>query len=238
MLPVVMDITRKTDHSPSTLLMPLAYGSLLGGLTTMIGTPPNILVSEALRDNGLNAFGLFDFTPVGLIVMIGGTAFVALVGSRLLPRRNVSAETTATRRDYRWQYELQERLFKIRIPTDSALVGKTLARSRLGSALGLNVVGITRSAQTLLAPDIDVVIQAEDILLVEGRQDRVQELNHWGQLLIDTDADGLAAFCDHGMQVAEFQVADSFADSGKRIAQLGFRARYGLNLIGCDAAAV
>jgi di/tricarboxylate transporter len=231
MLPVVMDITRKTDHSPSTLLMPLAYGSLLGGLTTMIGTPPNILVSEALRDNGLNSFGLFDYTPMGLIVMIVGTAFVALVGARVLPRRNVKAETAATRRDYRWQYELQERLFTIRIPADSALVGKTLARSRLGSALGLNVVGITRRAQTLLAPDIDVVIQAEDELIVEGRQDRIQELNHWGQLLIDTDADGLAALYDHGMQVAEFQVSDSFAESGKRIAQLGFRSHHGLNLI-------
>jgi di/tricarboxylate transporter len=231
MLPVVMDITRKTDHSPSTLLMPLAYGSLLGGLTTMIGTPPNILVSEALRDAGLASFGLFDYTPIGLIVMIGGIAFVAIVGTRLLPRRNVSAETAATRRDYRWQYELQERLFQIHIPADSALVGMTLARSRLGSALGLNVVGITRGSRTLLAPEIDAVIQAEDFLIVEGRQDRIQELNHWGQLLTDTDTDGVTAFCDHGMQVAEFQVADSFAGRGQTIAQIGFRPRYGLSVI-------
>ncbi|MEJ2643210.1 MAG: SLC13 family permease, partial [Desulfosarcinaceae bacterium] len=231
MLPVVMDITRKTDRSPSTLLMPLAYGSLLGGLTTMIGTPPNILVSEALRDNGLDAFGLFDYTPVGLIVMVGGVAFVALVGTRLLPRRNVTTETAASQRDYRRQYELQERLFQIRIPSDSALVGKTLARSRLGSALGLNVVGITRGARTLLAPEIDTVIQAEDNLIVEGRQDRIQELNHWGQLLTDTDTDGVAAFFHYGMGVAEFQLADSFAESGRTIAQVGFRTRYGLNLI-------
>ena len=66
MLPVVMDIARKTGKSPSILLMPLAFGSLLGGLTTMIGTPPNILVSEALRTHGLTPFGLFDFTPVGV----------------------------------------------------------------------------------------------------------------------------------------------------------------------------
>ena len=66
MLPVVMDIARKTGRSPSTLLMPLAYGSLLGGVTTMVGTPPNILVAESLRQNGLEAFTLFDFTPIGL----------------------------------------------------------------------------------------------------------------------------------------------------------------------------
>ncbi|MDJ0783450.1 MAG: SLC13 family permease [Desulfosarcinaceae bacterium] len=231
MLPVVMDITRKTGRSPSTLLMPLAYGSLLGGLTTMIGTPPNILVSEALRDNGMAPFGLFDFTPVGLVVMISGVLFVALVGTRLLPRGNVGAETATSRRDYRWQYELQERLFQIRIPTDSALVGKTLARSRLGSALGLNVVGITRNAKTYLAPEIDEVIQAEDELIVEGRQDRIQELNNWGQLLTDTEADGVAALCAHGMQVAEVQVTQRFEQSGQTIAQMGFRTRYGLNVI-------
>jgi Na+/H+ antiporter NhaD/arsenite permease-like protein len=132
MLPVVMDIARKTNRSPSTLLMPLAYGSLLGGLTTMIGTPPNILVSEALRDNGLEPFTLFDFSPVGIIVMAVGVAFVTLVGTRLLPQRNLAKETAGSRPDFRSQYRLQEHLFQIRIPKGSALVGKTLAESRLG----------------------------------------------------------------------------------------------------------
>jgi di/tricarboxylate transporter len=231
MLPVVMDITRKTDHSPATLLMPLAYGSLLGGLTTMIGTPPNILVSEALRDNGLEPFGLFDFSPVGLVVMISGVTFVALVGTRFLPRRNVGAETAASRRDYRWQYDLEERLFQIRIPAASALVGRTLGRSRLGSALHLNVVGINRGTQTLLAPDINEVIQAEDELIVEGLQERIQELNHWGQLLTDTDTRGMDALCNYGMQVAELTITNAFAHSGQSLAQIGFRKRYGLNVL-------
>jgi Na+/H+ antiporter NhaD/arsenite permease-like protein len=124
MLPVVMDIARKTDRSPSILLMPLAYGSLLGGLTTMIGTPPNILVSEALRENNLEPFKLFDFSPVGLIVMACGVAFVTLVGTRLLPKRNLAKETAGRQPDFRSQYRLQEHLFQIRIPDGSALVGK------------------------------------------------------------------------------------------------------------------
>ncbi|NTW36980.1 MAG: SLC13 family permease, partial [Syntrophobacteraceae bacterium] len=74
MLPVVMDISRKTGHPPSALLMPLAYGTLLGGSTTLIATPSNILVSEALRENGLTPFKLFDFTPLGLTVMLSGIA--------------------------------------------------------------------------------------------------------------------------------------------------------------------
>ncbi len=117
MLPVVMDIARHTARPPSRLLMPLAYGSLLGGLTTQIGTPPNILVSDALRDAGLKSFTFFDFTPVGLIVMFTGIAFMTFIGRHLLPQRDVAKESSAdTKVDWQTQYDLQERLFHIRIP--------------------------------------------------------------------------------------------------------------------------
>ena len=87
LLPVVMDIARHTGSPPSRLLMPLAYGSLLGGLTTQIGTPPNILVSEALRDGGLRPFGFFNYTPIGLVIMFCGIAFMVFIGRRFLPQR-------------------------------------------------------------------------------------------------------------------------------------------------------
>ena len=90
MLPVVMDIARHTGRPPSRLLMPLAYGSLLGGLSTQIGTPPNILVSDALRDAGLTSFTFFDFTPTGLVVMFSGIAFMTFIGRHLLPQRDVA----------------------------------------------------------------------------------------------------------------------------------------------------
>ena len=90
MLPVIMDISRQTGHTSSRLLLPLAYGSLLGGLMTKIGTPPNLIVSEMLRDSGMETFGLFDFTPVGIAVLLGGTAFMVLVGRHLLPRKNLA----------------------------------------------------------------------------------------------------------------------------------------------------
>jgi len=72
MLPVIMDISRQTNNAPSRLMMPLAYGSLLGGLTTKIGTPPNLLVSGVLSENNLEGFALFDFAPVGVVVMVSG----------------------------------------------------------------------------------------------------------------------------------------------------------------------
>jgi di/tricarboxylate transporter len=231
MLPVVMDIARKTKHSPSTLLMPLAYGSLLGGLTTMIGTPPNILVTEALRENGLKTFALFDFTPIGIIVMFSGIAFVTFVGIRFLPKRDLTKETSKTHQGFRSQYELQTRLFQINVPADSLLVGKTLAKSRLGSGLDLNVMGITRGEQTLLAPDADEIIQGNDVLIVEGQVDRIQELNHWGQLLIETELVGIDALFAHGMQVAELHFSTNSIYIDQTLATIGFRNRFGINVL-------
>jgi di/tricarboxylate transporter len=234
MLPVVMDIARKTNRSPSILLMPLAYGSLLGGLTTMIGTPPNILVSEALSANGLKPFSLFDFTPVGIFVMVAGIAFVTLIGTRFLPKRNVSEAVDGSRQDFRSQYRLQENLFEIKIPEGSALVGRTLANSRLGAALGLNVIGITRAGQTILAPPIAETIQSEDLLIVEGRVDRIQELNHWGQLLTEDDAIGAASLYDNGMQVARLRLKPQSAYANQTLTDIGFRNRFGLNVLAID----
>ena len=223
MLPVVMDITRKTEHSPSALLMPLAYGSLLGGLTTMIGTPPNILVSEALRENGLKPFSLFDFTPVGLTIMISGIVFVIFVGKRLLPRNGKESKKTGITKDFRAQYELQKRLFQVRIPSGSALIGKTLGKSRLGSAFGLNVVSIRRGKNNLLAPEITEIIHANDILIVEGRIDHIQEMNHWGQLELEKDDITADDLYTHGMKVAELKLNQGSTFAGKTFSETGFR---------------
>lgn len=231
MLPVVMDIARKTNRSPSTLLMPLAYGSLLGGLTTMIGTPPNILVSEALRDNGLRAFTLFDFSPVGLVVMAGGIAFVVLIGTRILPKHNIAQESSG-RQDFRSQYRLQENLFQIKIPGDSALVGKTLLKSRLGAALGLNVICITRGGKMMLAPSINEVIYAEDLMIVKGNPNQIHEMNNWGQLLpVADDIGDQQALFSHGMQVAQLRLRPGSGLENQTLSQIGFRNRFGLNVL-------
>ena len=106
-LPVVIDIARRTKQPPSKLLMPLAFAALLGGLNTLIGTPPNILISEALKEAGLRPFQMFDYTPVGITVLLAGTAFMALVGRRLLPSRDPAREFSSARaKDFKSLYEL------------------------------------------------------------------------------------------------------------------------------------
>ena len=157
-LPVVIDISRSTGNPRSKLLIPLSYAALMGGLITLIGTPPNILVSHALLEAGLKPFKMFDYTPVGIAVMISGILFMLLFGRRLLPSRDIAKDFTGTDNgDSRDLFELHERMFFINIANGSTLAGKKLYDSRLGAALDLNVVAILRDNETLLSPDPETI---------------------------------------------------------------------------------
>ena len=232
MLPVVMDIARQTGHAPSRLLMPLAYGSLLGGLTTLIGTPPNILVSEVLRENGMIPFKLFDYTPVGVLIMLAGTAFMVLIGRHLLPAQNVAREYAPSKNaDLRDQYDLRERMFLLRVPPESMLVGKTLAESRMGSALDLNVVGIVREGETKRAPDPSTVLAAGDCLLVGGRLARMQELKDWRQLVFEEESFDINQLFSKDMNMAEVRVRPGSPFTGKTLYEIGFQNRFKLSVL-------
>ncbi len=232
MLPVVMDIARHTATPPSKLLMPLAYGSLLGGLTTQIGTPPNILVSDALREAGLKAFTFFDFTPVGLTVMFSGIAFMTFIGRHLLPQRDVAKESAARRKiDWQSQFDLQENLFQVRVPRDSILVNKTLTQIRLGSVLGWNVIGITRGDRTLLAPGPTDILRAEDRLTIEGRIESLNELNSWHQLIIEENGIDLLGPYSGKIKIGEVLLPGNSRYVGSTLNSIGFRARFGVNVL-------
>jgi di/tricarboxylate transporter len=232
MLPVVMDIARHTNRPPSRLLMPLAYGSLLGGLTTQIGTPPNILVTDALRDAGLRSFTFFDFTPVGLVVMFSGIAFMTFIGRHLLPQRDVAKESsTGTRTDWQNQYDLQERLFHVRIPRGSILAGKTLAQIRMGSVLGWNVIGITRGDRTTLAPGPTDTLQVGDRLTVEGRIETLNELKNWHQLIVEEGGIDLREPYSSDIKIGEVLLPGNSRFVGNTLNYLDFRARFGLNVL-------
>ena len=232
MLPVVMDIARHTGRPPSRLLMPLAYGSLLGGLTTQIGTPPNILVSDALRDAGLKSFTFFDFTPVGLVVMFSGIAFMTFIGRHLLPQRDVAKESSGPNKtDWQSQYDLQERLFHIRVPRGSNLANKTLAQVRIGSVLGWNVIGITRGDRTILAPGPTDTLLVGDRLTVEGRLESLNELKNWHQLVVEEDGIDLHEPYSDEIKIGEVILPGSSRFVGSTLNSLGFRARFGLNVL-------
>jgi di/tricarboxylate transporter len=207
--------------------MPLAYASLLGGLTTLIGTPPNILISEAMRDNGLQPFGLFDFTPVGLAVLLTGIIFIAFVGRYLLPDRDVQQESRAGDDDLSSVYRLKEELGTIQVPEDSALAGKSLAESRLGSILDVNVMGILRKGGHVSAPGPETVIQAGDRLLVEGNLSRLE--NSTGRGYFDFQAEPLTVgqLLSGRITLAKVQILQGCAFIGETLRSVNFRHSYG-----------
>lgn len=231
LLPVVMDIARRTNRPPSKLLMPLTFGALLGGLTTLIGTPPNILVSDALHEYGLPAFNLFDFTPLGLLILVAGVLFFVFIGRHLLPVRNpVRESTTVAQKDLSGAYELLERIFVIHFPAKSPLVGMTLADSRLGSALRLNVVAILRNGRTHLAPKPDMILQTADRLIVHGRADRLAELHGRQQLAIQTVDPALEEHINREIGLAEAYLPPQSSLIGQTLFQSGLRGRFGVNV--------
>ena len=231
MLPVVIDIARRTRIPASRLLMPLAYGSLLGGLTTMIGTPPNLLISSSLEAAGEATFGLFDFTPIGGGVLIAGTAFVALFGRHLLPRKKPEGELQRhSQRNLRTQYGLQSRAFEMRVPEDSILVGKTLSQSRIGVATGLIVLALERSRDTEIMPSRQAVLQGNDKLLIQGRLDRFHEFQRWSELVIEREAP-LQRLMAGQVKLVEVAVEENSPLVAELLHHSEFRKRYGANVL-------
>jgi di/tricarboxylate transporter len=208
LLPVTMDLARANHIPPSRLLLPLAYGSLLGGLTTMIGTPPNILVSNALKEAGLSPFGLFDFTPVGAVILLGGTAFMVFGGRLLLPRRDVASAAARSVDDLPGQYHLQERTFALTLPFDNPLAGMTLANSRLGAATGLYVVAVIRGEQTIVAPSSDFALRAGDRLFVQGRLERFYDVQALVNLIVAEKSIDLEWFTGKDLILAEISLPE------------------------------
>jgi di/tricarboxylate transporter len=224
-LPVAIETARRLKLPPSKLLIPLAFAALLGGLITLIGTPPNILISEALRQAGLTPFAMFDYAPVGIAVMLAGVVFMLLVGRHLLPNRDITKEFSA--QDQKHLFDIRDRLGTIQLPMNSPLAGKTLAQSRLGSALGLNVIAIINNGQTRLAPGPDVMLQTGDKLLVEGRFDQLSDLLGRHQLQLESGKLALEQLVSTEISLVEARLLPDSNLIGQTLAQADFRNRFG-----------
>ena len=224
-LPVVLDIARRTKQPPSKLLMPLAFAALLGGLNTLIGTPPNILISEALKNAGLRPFQMFDFAPVGITVLLAGTVYMALIGRRLLPSRDPAREL-GSGRDFKSLYELHDRLVLLHLPEGSILHGKTLAESRLGSVLGLNVVAVIRNGHTQLSPEPAFTLQSGDRLLVGGRLEQLDELHGKNHLVIEEEGFTVERLVSTEVDLLEARLSPDASFVGQTLRQVGFRRTF------------
>ncbi|TAK11272.1 MAG: SLC13 family permease [Anaerolineae bacterium] len=232
LLPVALDVARRTRQSPSRLLIPLSYATLMGGLITLIGTPPNLIANDALQSAGYAPLGMLEFAPLGLTITAAGILYFLVLGRHLLPQRDPARDLDHHSRLEETAFSLDERLFVVKLPPGSPLAGKTLAESHLGSALGVNVVGILRHGDDVtLAPEPHLRIQPGDRLLVSGRQDRLNELKRGAQLQVEEPQYVTEHLTGGDVQLAEVAIAPRSPMLGQTLGDLNFRRRFGANVL-------
>ncbi|MBR9986986.1 MAG: SLC13 family permease [Desulfosarcina sp.] len=229
LLPATMDLARRSNRPPSRLLMPLALGCMLGGPFTGISTPPNILVTDALRTAGFRSFEIFDFTPITGAIVAAGIIFVVIFGRRLLPERSgeAAADSRLPGGD---PYQLATHLFTTRIRPESKLAGRTLADSRIGSALFLTVVALQRKGTLILAPRPTEVLQIDDELIMHGRPDHFQRSEGGQHLQIEPFDPSQEMICQW-MAAADCRVVGNSPLVGTTLAESGLRSTHRVHVL-------
>jgi di/tricarboxylate transporter len=227
LLPVVVAVAKRKKIPPSQLLIPLAFASLLGGMLTLIGTPPNLVANAELRRHGAATFGFFSFTPAGLVMLVVGIAFMAFLGRRLLPGRRGTEEAgprSLTQDELAADYQLRGKLHTARITDNSDLVGMTLRDAALRQRYGVNVLGVRRA-------DGDGCAVLPTLLLAAGDQLRLQCDAQSLEALAEAEA--LQTLPDRGDMMlpptetmAELVVPRRSRLVGKTLRQVHFRDRF------------
>ncbi len=232
LLPVAVGIARERKISPGKLMMPLAFGTLLGGMATLL-TTVNILAGSALRDVGLTGFGLLDFLPIGIPAVIAGVFYMLFLGRQILPRRAPSdwqRLMQASRGPLEDIYSLHERWMHVRVPATSPLVGQTLAQAGLGRELGINVIAIVEDGKSRLAPPPGEHLNAGDTLYLQARTEQVELLTQRG-LQVQHDVAMLDSLKSESIGLFELVLAPRSAAVGKTVREIHFREKYGLTVV-------
>jgi di/tricarboxylate transporter len=225
LMPVALRMAHKSGNSPAILLMPLAFGSLLGGMTTLIGTPPNVIIATFRVQAGAAPFRMFDFAPVGGGVALAGLVFIALIGWRLIPRRQGQGA-------HHELFQIAEYITEVRVPQDSTLVGKSLRDLELTAEADVNIVGLVRGQRRLLVPSSFEVMWPGDILIVEADPEALKTLvDTVGLELVASQALGEEALGSEDVGVMEAVIMPSSVMEGRTAIALNLRWRYGVNLL-------
>ncbi len=224
-LPVALELARRSKTPPSALLMPMAFGSLVGGLVTLVGTSPNILVARVRADLTGTPFGMFDFTPVGLGVSAVALAFLA-VGWRLLPFDRTGATTAAN------AFEVHPYLSEARLPADTPMVGKTVTEFEALAEGDVEVVAIVREGGHRYVPAGHWTIFANDLLVLRSNPHPLQEIVAEAHLeLLGADKGPAKELSPEQITVTEAVVMAGSTLVGSSLERLRLRDTHGLNVL-------
>lgn len=232
LMPVALQVAARQELPAGRVLMPLAFGSILGGMTTLVGTPPNLIVSGFRRQTGAGTFAMFDFTPVGFAVALAGVAFVALIGWRLVPARRLAGTEG---------FETGAYLTEARVPEDSKAAGMPLGSIEAAlEEVDAQVIGLVRNEIRLIAPSPTRLVRAGDILVIEAEAKALANaLSTLGVQLeeakrVEPPSDAApqeTATSSDEIVLVELAVLPGSPLVGRSASDIRLRTRHGLNLL-------
>ncbi|MBE0660971.1 MAG: SLC13 family permease [Bacteroidales bacterium] len=224
-MPVAIQMARKSGYPPSYILMPIAFASLLGGMTTLIGTPPNIIIASFRGDEVGEPFGMFAFSPVGIVLVITGIAFISLIGWRLIPLRAAAK----TEKDL---FDIDDYITEVEVNKESKIKGKSISELATITKADVQILGLVRNKKRIHAPDPEEKFKLKDIIIIETDADGLKSfIEDSGATLVGgkkfrKDAEG-----SNKIAITEAVVMSDSSLFGNTAASLRMRSRYGINLL-------
>lgn len=237
-IPVVLGVAARLRIAPARLMMPLAFAGLISGMLTLVATPPNLVVHAELRRAGLDGFGFFAFTPIGLSILALGVGYMLLARRWLVRRDAGNAEPPRlTLADLAERYRLSERERRLLVRADSPLANQVLNELQLRREHGINVIAIERRQRLrtlLLMASGNTQLEPGDVLLVDIASPTIGLLGSYQALGLEPMPLPHSYFSQHAHELglAEVALPPESQLPGKTIQELGFRSRHKLNVVG------
>jgi di/tricarboxylate transporter len=225
LMPVDIQAAAKAKRSPALSLMPLSFASILGGMITLIGTPPNIVIAEFRNDTLGSPFKMFDFAPVGLACAAVGVAYVTMIGWRLLPKARGLSDSGKE------LFDLADYIAELRVSAESGIIGQKVAELDADAEKNdVEILGVIRRGQRLPGLARRIEIQAGDVLVVEAKPKNIEAVQ--GPMGLEFIGAGTAALKEDHLVLTEMVVPESSALVGRTATSYRLQYRYGVALVG------
>jgi di/tricarboxylate transporter len=230
-LPIVIGLARQAKLNRSKMLLPLAFASILSSSVTLVATSTNIVVSGLITDLGLEPLGMFEMTPVGLVIVAAGLLYMATIGYWMIPERPIEESISS-------ETGIQNYLTELLVDGGSPLCGKTLTDAKLGEDYDIKVIRIVKGNHRTVSPTPDEVLEEGDLLLVEGDRDGLIDIGektgliHKPQQEVEYEAAEILRSDSVGL--FEVILLPRSPLINRTLKQIGFRQRYGLQVLGIN----
>lgn len=222
-IPILIEVASKIGISASKLLMPVSFAAIMGGICTLIGTSTNLLVASIAEERGAAAFGMFDFSPVGLSLLVVGYLFLLIFGINMIPGRRAQQQEQLTK-----DYEMQSYLADVVVEPKSELIGGALDEKELTRRLDLDVLRIIKPDRDRSAQRSEIQVEAGDVFRIRGNPEELNKLLQREDFSSRAAKEWLDVDLEHGRDaLIEAVVTPESTLEGKSLNEIDFYERFG-----------